>query len=231
VEKQRFGSRFAAVANRRLGLRRTIPCALIAFLSLRASSAPIRVEAAPNGGNQNLEKATFAGGCFWCVQAAFDKLPGVVSTTVGYTGGHTDHPTYEQVCSETTGHQESTEIIFDPSKITYQQLLDAFWHNIDPLNGAGQFCDIGDSYRSVIFYHNQEQKRLAAASKTKFEADPEFKNRVATEIERAGTFWPAEEYHQKYYKKNPIRYKFYRYNCGRDQRLRQVWGSEAGGGD
>ena len=210
---------------------RTILCALIASVLVLGSRAAGRAAASANGGNQNLETATFAGGCFWCVQAVFDKLPGVVSTTVGYTGGHTDHPTYEQVCTETTGHQEATEVVFDPAKVSYQQLLNAFWHNIDPLNGAGQFCDFGDSYRSVIFYHNQEQKRLAEASKATFEHEPQFKNRITTEIEPAGTFWPAEEYHQKYYEKNPIRYKFYRYNCGRDQRLRQVWGAEAGGED
>lgn len=210
---------------------RTVLCALIASGLVLASSAVGRAAADANGGNQYLETATFAGGCFWCVQAVFDKLPGVASTTVGYTGGHTDHPTYEQVCTETTGHQEATEVVFDPERVSYQQLLDAFWHNIDPLNGAGQFCDLGDSYRSVIFYHNQEQKQLAEASKAKFEAKPQFKSRITTEIEPAQTFWPAEEYHQKYYAKNPIRYKFYRYNCGRDQRLRQVWGAEAGGED
>jgi peptide-methionine (S)-S-oxide reductase len=176
----------------------------------------------------NLEKATFAGGCFWCMEHPFDELPGVVSVTSGYTGGHKKNPTYEEVSAGGTGHAESVQIIYDPARIAYEKLLEVFWHNIDPTVKDRQFCDIGNQYRSAIFYHNEEQHRLALQSKAALEKNKPFKGPIVTEIVQATEFYPAEEYHQHYYKKNPIRYKFYRFNCGRDKRLKELWGSEAG---
>jgi peptide-methionine (S)-S-oxide reductase len=169
-------------------------------------------------------KATFAGGCFWCVEADFDKVPGVISTTSGYAGGTTVNPTYMEVGSGRTGHAESVEIVYDPAKVTYAQLLDTFWHNIDPLVKNRQFCDVGDEYRTAIFVHDAEQRRLAEESKKRVEA--QLKAPVYTEIVAAGAFYRAEEYHQDYYVKNPVRYKYYRWNCGRDQRLEQIWGKK-----
>ena len=167
--------------------------------------------------------ATFAGGCFWCMQPPFDALPGVVSTTVGYTGGHVDHPTYEQVSAGGTGHAESIEVVFDPAKVSYRELLGVFWRNVDPTTRDKQFCDIGHQYRTAIFVHDDEQRREAEASRdavAKRLGQP-----VVTEIVPAGTFYPAEDYHQEYYRKNPVRYRFYRYTCGRDRRLAEVWGA------
>ena len=173
------------------------------------------------------EKATFAGGCFWCMEPPFDELPGVTSTTSGYTGGRTKNPTYEQVSSGGTGHAEVVEVVYDPSKITYARLLDVFWKNIDPLTPNRQFCDVGTQYRSAIYYHNEEQKRLAEASKKALESSDRFQQPIVTEITAAAPFFRAEEYHQDYYKKNPIRFKFYKYNCGRDQRLEKLWGTSS----
>jgi len=167
------------------------------------------------------EVATFAGGCFWCMEHPFDSLPGVVSVTSGYTGGHVKNPTYEQVSAGGTGHRESVEIVFDPTKISYAKLLDVFWHNIDPADNDGQFCDKGSQYRSAIFYHDERQKRLAEETKAAVEKRL---GRAYTDILPASQFWRAEEYHQHYYKKNPVRYHFYRFNCGRDQRLAAIWG-------
>ncbi len=172
------------------------------------------------------EKATFAGGCFWCMEHPFDELEGVVSVTSGYTGGHKKNPTYEEVSSGTTGHAESVQIVYDPAKITYTKLLDVFWHNIDPTVQNRQFCDVGTQYRSAIFYHNEEQKRLAEESKKALEKSGRFKGPIYTEIVAATEFYPAEEYHQHYYKKNPLRYQFYRFSCGRDQRLKELWGKD-----
>jgi len=166
--------------------------------------------------------ATFAGGCFWCVEADFDKVEGVISTTSGYTGGTAANPTYYQVSAGGTGHAEAVQIVYDPSKVTYQQLLDVFWRNHDPFVKNRQFCDRGDQYRPAIFYHDEEQRRLAEASKQAVQG--KFKQPIQTEIVQAGAFYPAEDYHQDYYMKNPTRYKFYRYNCGRDQRLEEIWG-------
>ncbi|OGT44677.1 MAG: peptide-methionine (S)-S-oxide reductase [Gammaproteobacteria bacterium RIFCSPHIGHO2_12_FULL_37_34] len=166
--------------------------------------------------------AIFAGGCFWCTQADFDKVPGVIKTIVGYTGGDVANPTYEQVSRGGTGHYESVQILYDPAKVSYQQLLDIFWHSTDPTDTEGQFCDKGDQYKAVIFYQDQQQKELAFASRKKLVDAGRFSH-VATQILPAKTFYPAEEYHQKYYKKNPIRYHFYRYQCGRDQRLQALW--------
>lgn len=175
-----------------------------------------------------LEKATFAGGCFWCMEHPFDQIPGVVSVTSGYTGGWKKNPTYEEVSAGGTGHAESVQIVYDPKKVTYQKLLSVFWHNIDPTAKDRQFCDSGHQYRSAIFYHNEEQHRLASQSKEQLEKNKPFRGPVVTEIVPASEFYPAEEYHQHYYKKNPIRYRFYRYSCGRDKRLRELWGDAAG---
>lgn len=169
-------------------------------------------------------KATFAGGCFWCVQSDFDKVPGVISTTSGYAGGATVNPTYAEVGSGSSGHAESVEVVYDPAKVTYGQLLDAFWHHIDPLVKDRQFCDVGKQYRTAIFVHNEEQQHLAEESKKRIEA--QLKAPVYTEIVPAGPFYPAEDYHQNYHLKNPVRYKFYRWNCGRDRRLEQIWGKK-----
>jgi peptide-methionine (S)-S-oxide reductase len=168
-------------------------------------------------------KATFAGGCFWCMEPPFDKLPGVVSTTSGYTGGRARNPTYEEVSSGTTGHAESVQVVYDPAKVSYQKLLDVYWHNVDPTDGGGQFCDRGTQYRTAIFYHDEEQHRLAEESKKQAEA--KLGKRIVTQIVPASEFYPAEDYHQDYYQKNPVRYRFYRYNCGRDRRLKELWGS------
>ncbi len=167
--------------------------------------------------------AVFAGGCFWCVEADFDKVPGVISTTSGFIGGKVENPSYSQVVTGTTGHTEAVEVVFDPSKVTYQKLLDVFWRNHDPLAKDRQFCDSGPQYRAGIFYQNDEQRRLAEDSKKAAQA--KFAPRmVHTEVTKAGPFYKAEDYHQDYYEKNPIRYKFYRFNCGRDQRLEELWG-------
>ena len=168
------------------------------------------------------EKAIFAGGCFWCMEPPFEKLNGVISVTSGYTGGSKKDPTYEEVSEGSTGHAEAVEIAYDPAQVTYAELLDVFWRNIDPTALNRQFCDTGTQYRSGIFYRNEEQKRLAEASKEKLAKSGRFE-RVVTEITPASTFYPAEEYHQDYPKKNPVRYKFYRYNCGRDQTLQRLW--------
>jgi peptide-methionine (S)-S-oxide reductase len=168
--------------------------------------------------------ATFAGGCFWCMEPPFDKLDGVISTTAGYTGGDKENPTYKEVSKGGTGHAESVQIVYDPKRISYEKLLDVFWHNVDPTSAGGQFCDWGNQYRSEIFYHDAQQKRLAEASKAALEKSKPFKEPIVTKITAAGKFWPAEEYHQHYYKKNPLRYKFYRYGCGRDKRLEELWG-------
>ena len=180
-------------------------------------------EDAPPAGKQTA-KATFAGGCFWCMQPPFDAFDGVVSTTVGYTGGHKKDPTYEEVSAGGTGHAEAIEIVYDPSKTSYDKLLQVFWHNIDPTRRDAQFCDTGHQYRSAIFYHDEEQKRLAEESKKALETSKRLPAPIVTEIVPASAFYPAEEYHQRYHEKNPIRYKFYRYNCGRDQRLKELWG-------
>ncbi len=170
------------------------------------------------------DTATFAGGCFWCVQHDFDQLPGVISTQAGYTGGTKKNPTYAEVSAGGTGHVEAVEVVFDPSQISYQQLLDFYWHNIDPTRDDGQFCDTGNQYRPVIFYHNAMQKRLAEKYEQRM-IDEGKVTPIRVEVLPAQTFYPAEEYHQEYYQKNPLRYKFYRYNCGRDQRLKELWGS------
>jgi peptide-methionine (S)-S-oxide reductase len=179
--------------------------------------------ASQTGGAVATAKATFAGGCFWCMEPPYDKLDGVISTISGYAGGKTKNPTYEEVSRGTTGHTEVVQVTYDPKKITYEKLLDVFWRNIDPLTPNRQFCDIGSQYRSAIFYHDENQKRLAEESKKTL--SKRFKEPIVTEIVAYTEFYPAEDYHQDYYIKNPLRYKYYRYNCGRDQRLEALWGA------
>jgi peptide-methionine (S)-S-oxide reductase len=171
--------------------------------------------------------ATFAGGCFWCMEPPFEALDGVSSTTAGYTGGHVTDPTYEQVSAGGTGHAESVQVVYDPKKLSYQKLLDVYWHNIDPTAKDRQFCDVGSQYRSAIFVHNAEQRKLAEASRDVLQTSGRFSTPIATQIVDAESFHPAEVHHQDYYKKNPLRYRFYRSGCGRDARLAEVWGAEA----
>ena len=171
----------------------------------------------------HIEKATFAGGCFWCMEPPFDRIDGVVSTTSGYIGGRTKSPSYREVSAGGSGHAEAVEIVYDSSKVSYRDLLDVFWRNIDPLAVDRQFCDRGDQYRSAIFVHDGEQGRLAEESKRALAESGVLAGGIVTEIEMAGAFWPAEEYHQDYYQKNPIRYKYYRRGCGRDRRLKELW--------
>ncbi len=168
--------------------------------------------------------ATFAGGCFWCMEPPFDKLDGVLSTTSGYTGGKTVSPTYKEVSAGGTGHTEAIQIVYDPTRVNYERLLDVFWRNIDPTAADRQFCDRGSQYRSGIFYHDDSQRAAAEESRQRLEQTKPFQGPIVTEITEAGPFYPAEEYHQDYYKKNPIRYKYYRFSCGRDQRLEELWG-------
>jgi peptide-methionine (S)-S-oxide reductase len=195
--------------------------ALIALvLSLAAAALPAQAQT-----RQGLEKATFAGGCFWCMEPPFDKLEGVVSTTSGYTGGTKPNPTYEEVSSGRTGHAEAVQVLYDPKKVSYEKLLDTFWRNIDPTVRDRQFCDIGTQYRTAIFVHDDEQRRLAERSKAELEKSKPFRQPIVTPVVPAGEFYPAEAYHQDFYKKNPIRYKFYRDGCGRDARLKELWGS------
>jgi peptide-methionine (S)-S-oxide reductase len=175
------------------------------------------------------EVATFAGGCFWCVESDFDKVPGVISTTSGFTGGHVKDPDYEQVSAGGTGHAESVLIVFDPAKVSYAQLLDVFWHSIDPVTPDAQFCDHGNQYRSAIFYQDEAQKEAAERSRDAIAKSGVLPGPIVTQIVPAATFYPAEVYHQGFYKKNPVRYKFYRYTCGRDRRLHDLWGDAAGG--
>ena len=184
--------------------------------------------ASPKGGQaedgSQLTKATFAGGCFWCMEEAFEKIEGVVSVVSGYTGGQVENPTYEQVSAGGTGHAESVEVTFDPSKVTYMQLLEVFWRNVDPTTANAQFCDHGPQYRSAIFYHDDDQKQLIEESMKKIEREKTFPDAIVTEIAPASVFYTAEEYHQDFYTKNPIRYKYYKWSCGRAKRLEQLWG-------
>jgi peptide-methionine (S)-S-oxide reductase len=172
-------------------------------------------------------KAIFAGGCFWCVESDFDKVPGVISTTSGYTGGKTAKPTYEQVSSHSTGHAEAVEVVYDPAKVSYARLVEYFWRTIDPTVKDQQFCDYGSPYRTAIFAQDAAQLKIAQDSRAALDKTKPFKEPIVTEIVLASTFYPAEEYHQNYYQKNPVRYKYYRTSCGRDARLKQLWGSQA----
>lgn len=197
---------------------------LVIGLFVAASATAINTDRTTD--EPRLETATFAGGCFWCMEEAFDRVEGVISTTSGYTGGQRANPTYEEVSAGGTGHAEAVQVIYDPAKVSYARLLDAFWHNIDPTTPDRQFCDKGHQYRSAVFFHDETQKRLAEESKQMLEKSKPFKGPIVTEIVPATEFYPAEEYHQNFYQKNPIRYKFYKFNCGRAQRLQELWGKK-----
>lgn len=193
------------------------------LIACRQSDAVSSKEVLQQLQKENLAVATFAGGCFWCTESDFDKVHGVVSTISGYMGGHVANPTYEQVSSGKTGHIEVVQVFYDPDKTDFAKLLAAFWPTIDPLTRNGQFCDMGPQYRSAIFYHNAEQQTQIESSKQALEASGRFNQPVVTEILPATAFYPAEDYHQDYYIKNPLRYKYYRNNCGRDDRLQELW--------
>jgi peptide-methionine (S)-S-oxide reductase len=184
-----------------------------------------QVGADQSGGDRRLEKATLAGGCFWCMEEAFEAVEGVISVTSGYTGGRNVNPAYEEVSAGGTGHAEAIEVVYDPARVSYAKLLEIFWRNIDPTTPDQQFCDKGNQYRSAIFFQNETQKRLAEDSKEAVDRTKAFKGAIVTQIVPASTFYAAEEYHQNFYKKNPLRYKFYKYNCGRAQRLQELWGA------
>jgi peptide methionine sulfoxide reductase msrA/msrB len=192
------------------------------IVRIASGEAPSQTESADPG----LEVATFAGGCFWCVEADFDKVPGVVKTISGFTGGHVENPTYKQVSAGGTGHLESVEVYYDPSRVSYGYLLDAFWRMVNPTDDGGQFVDRGDSYKTAIFYHNEEQKRAAEKSKAALAASARYDKPIVTPIRPAETFYPAEDYHQNYHSENPLRYTFYRYRSGRDQYLEKTWGDD-----
>ncbi len=174
---------------------------------------------------QQLQKAIFAGGCFWCVESDFDTVPGVVATVSGYTGGKTETPTYRQVTAGGTGHYEAVEITYDPAKVSYEALLNAFWRSVDPTDGGGQFCDRGQSYETAVFVANEKERGLAEASRDA--AQKMLDRPIVTPVLTAAPFYPAEDYHQDYYKKNPLRYRYYRWGCGRNNRVREIWGEHA----
>jgi len=185
------------------------------FFSMSAHTAPPQTAT---------KTATFAGGCFWCMESAFDQIAGVTAVISGYIGGHLQNPTYEQVSAGSTGHAEAVQITFDPTRIDYAGLLDIFWRNIDPTQANRQFCDVGSQYRPEIFVHDEQQREQAEASKRALESVKTFKEPIVVAITEATTFYPAEEYHQDYHKKNPVRYNYYKYSCGREQRLKMLWG-------
>ena len=195
-----------------------------ATIAATAGGALAQSNAATGPAPAGLAKAMFAGGCFWCVESDFDKVPGVVSTTSGYTGGKVANPSYEQVSAKSTGHAEAVEIVYDPKRVSYEQLLEYFWRTIDPTTKDRQFCDAGSPYRTAIFAGDAKQLAAAQASMAKLEKSKPFKEPIVTEIALAGPFYAAEDYHQDYYKKNPVRYKYYRTSCGRDARVTQLWG-------
>ncbi len=200
---------------------------ILRFLAIAAMFAGFAMSASGSSEDsvpEGAAVATFAGGCFWCMEPPFDKLEGVISTTSGYTGGETENPTYRDVSAGVTGHAEVVRVVYDPEVIGYDKLLDVFWRNVDPLTAEGQFCDFGSQYRTGIFVHDPEQRRLAEASKAALVQSGRFDKQIVTEISEAGPFYPAEDYHQDYYRKNPVSYRFYRYRCGRDQRLESLWG-------
>ncbi len=200
------------------------PAALLALLGC-ATAEPAASQSKGSAANVAVtDTATFAGGCFWCVEEVYQDVDGVISAVSGYIGGKQPNPTYEQVSDGRTGHAEAVEVVYDPSKITYERLLQLFWRNVDPIAVDRQFCDAGAQYRSAIFYHDVAQRRLAEASKAEIQSAKRFEQPIATEIVKAGPFFAAEEYHQDYYEKNPVRYKFYKWNCGRAQRLKEAWG-------
>jgi peptide-methionine (S)-S-oxide reductase len=202
---------------------RLIPALAAAAIALAAAGAAAQQDATTMT-KDGQAVATFAGGCFWCMEPPYDKLDGVLATISGYTGGGKADPTYREVSAGGTGHAEAVQVTYDPAKVSYEQLLEVFWRNVDPLDAGGQFCDRGDQYRTAIFAHGDEQRQLAEQSKQALVDSGRFEQPIVTEVEEAGAFYPAEDYHQDYYQKNPVRYNFYRWNCGRDQRLAELWG-------
>ena len=210
-----------------IGLAILIGFVLLGFQNKENSKQGKQAVTANEYSDDNLKRATFAGGCFWCTESDYEKIPGVVEAISGYTGGSEKNPTYKQVSSGMTGHAEAVQVIYDPEKVSYEQLLDAFWRHINPTDSGGQFVDRGLQYRSAIFYHDKEQQLLAEKSKQELDQSGRFKKPIVTEIVKLDRFYPAEEYHQNYHKKNPLRYKFYRAGSGRDQFINRVWGSEA----
>lgn len=204
--------------NRIKAARWLAPLALAASLATASAQAP-----APKT-DGDVAVAVFAGGCFWCVEEAFEKVPGVIRAVSGYTGGTVDRPSYEQVAAKLTGHAEAVQVTYDPAKVSYEQLVDWFWRNVDPFDARGQFCDKGSPYRTVIYYSGEAQKKVAEAAKAALETSGRFKEKIVTEIVPAGAFWVAEDYHQDYYKKNSSRYLYYKTACGRARRLEQIWG-------
>lgn len=209
-----------------MGTRRT----LLAGLAIAAAVGLSAAGFAQQPAKPATATAIFAGGCFWCMEPPFDVLPGVISTTSGYTSGHTVDPTYVSTSTGKTGHTEAVKIVYDPAKVSYEKLLHVFWRNHDPLTANAQFCDRGSQYRAGIYYGSDEERKLAETSKAELEKSGRFRSKITTEIVAQTAFYPAEDYHQDYYQKNPIRYKIYRSGCGRDRRLNELWGAEAGGG-
>jgi peptide-methionine (S)-S-oxide reductase len=212
-----------------MGTRRTLLASLAIAAGLGLSAASFAQQPAKPAAPATAT-AIFAGGCFWCMEPPFDVLAGVISTTSGYTSGHTVDPTYQSTSTGKTGHTEAMKIVYDPAKVSYEKLLYVFWRNHDPLTANAQFCDRGSQYRAGIYFGSEEERKLAEASKAELEASGRFKSKITTEIVPQTAFYPAEDYHQDYYQKNPIRYKIYRGGCGRDSRLKELWGAEAGGG-
>jgi len=211
--------------NRPSFARAAACCALLLSLWLTAAEAQTGTPAKGTAPTAGGAVATFAGGCFWCMEPPYDKLDGVISTTSGYMGGPSKNPTYEEVSAGRTGHTEVVQVRYDPAKVSYAKLLEVFWKNIDPTVKDRQFCDVGSQYRTGIFVHSEEQRKAAEASKSDVEKTKPFKDPIVTPVVAATEFWPAEEYHQNYYQKNPVRYKYYRTGCGRDERLKKLWGS------
>jgi peptide-methionine (S)-S-oxide reductase len=201
-----------------------------AWILVPSFMATTRGSAALAAGPAGTEVAILAGGCFWCVESDFDKVPGVISTTSGYIGGKTANPTYREVSGGSTGHTEAVKIVYDPKVVSFDRLLFVFWRTVDPVTRDAQFCDYGSQYRTGIFFTNDAQRQKALASKAELEKSGKLKRPIVTEIVQAGPFYAAEDYHQDYYKKNPLQYNLYRFNCGRDARLEELWGKEAGGG-
>ena len=212
-----------------MNARTLIAAVLVAAVGAGAALAQLKQDkpAAPAARSGSTATATFAGGCFWCTESDFDKVDGVISTISGYIGGKTANPNYESVSAGNSGHAEAVQVMYDPSKVTYSKLLEVYWRTIDPTTKDRQFCDSGSQYRTAIFVHDEQQREQAEASKKALSANKPFREPIVTEIVNAIAFYPAEEYHQNYHTKNPVRYKFYRLNCGRDARLKQLWGDQA----
>jgi peptide-methionine (S)-S-oxide reductase len=210
--------------NPNMNARRLLTLAWIALLTLTMPGiAAAQAQPVP-GAKPATARATFAGGCFWCMEEVYDKVPGILSTVSGFMGGHVKSPTYEQVTTGRTGHAEVVQVEYDPAKVTYARLLEIYWRNVDPTQKDGQFCDHGPHYRTAIFFHDEDQRRLAEASRSALQKNKPFRGEIVTEITKAAGFYPAEGYHQDFHLKNPTRYKFYKSGCGREARLQQLWG-------